>query len=95
MKKLIPVFVSVIVSALVGCGSSVDNVASCEEFVKKVKCGSVDITKQVDCSTYGATTCDISEYFNCLSTKYVCSNGMYDTSKLATASECGTKALCK
>jgi hypothetical protein len=95
MKKLIPLFVSVIASGLIGCGSPVDNVAACEDFVKKVKCGSIDITNQVDCSTYGATTCDISEYFNCLSTKYVCSNGMYDTTKLASAGECAAKAVCR
>lgn len=75
------------------CGG-VDNVGSCRNFVEKVKCGSVDISSQVNCDAYANTTCDISDYFDCLSTKYVCVDGMYDTSKLSTAGECAAKATC-
>jgi hypothetical protein len=93
MNKLVLSFLCLVAAA--GCGGpSFDNVESCKTFVQKVKCGSVDISAQVNCDTYANTNCDISDYFDCLSTKYVCVNGAYDNSKLATLSECATKATC-
>jgi hypothetical protein len=81
----------------VGCGdsgSSIDNVGACKSFVQKVKCGTVDISQQVNCDAYANTTCDISGYFTCLEDHYVCVNGMYDNTKLATAGDCASKATC-
>jgi hypothetical protein len=98
MNKLVLSFLGLAtVMATVGCGGSsgkVDNVAACNAFVEKVKCGSVDISSQVDCSLYANTACDISDYFDCLETKYVCVNGTYDETKLATISDCTSKATC-
>jgi hypothetical protein len=93
MNKLVLSFLCLFAAA--GCGGSDhDNVAACKDFIQKVKCGTVDISNQVNCDSYANTTCDISPYFDCLSTKYVCVNGSYDTSKLATLSECARKAQC-
>jgi hypothetical protein len=77
-----------------GGGLSYDNVGACNRFIQKVKCGTVDISAQVNCQLYASTACDISSYFDCLSSKYVCKNGMYDPLKLSTASECANKATC-
>ena len=98
MNKLVLSFLSLLtVTAMGGCGGGsdkTDNVAACKAFVAKVKCGDVDISTQVDCDLYANTTCDISDYFDCLETKYVCVNGAYDESKLATISDCTAKASC-
>jgi hypothetical protein len=98
MNKLVLSFLGLAtVMAAVGCGGSggkTDNVAACNAFVAKVKCGDVDISSQVDCDLYANTACDISDYFDCLETKYVCVNGAYDESKLATISDCTSKATC-
>ena len=82
---------------VVACGGSpgANNKAACEAFVQNVKCGTVDISAQVPCTSYENTTCDISAYFDCLSAAYVCVNGMYDPAKLATASACQSQAVCK
>jgi hypothetical protein len=76
------------------CGGSADNVAACNAFVQKVKCGSADISMYINCATYSATPCDLSDYFNCLAPKFVCVNGAYDTTKEATISECAQLATC-
>jgi hypothetical protein len=96
MNKLVLAFLSLVtVAGCGGGGSSFDNVEACKTFETKVKCGSVDISQSVDCDVYANTTCDIAPYFDCLATKYVCVDGQYDTSKLATASDCASKAVCK
>jgi hypothetical protein len=96
MNKLVLSFLCLV--AVAGCGgggSTVDNVDACKKFVAKVKCGTVDISSQVNCDAYANTSCDISAYFDCLSGAYVCVNGSYDTTKLATASDCASKAVCQ
>jgi hypothetical protein len=98
MNKLVLSFLSFSLLAVVGCGGgggAADNVAACKSFVEKVKCGTVDISSQVNCDAYSATTCDISDYFDCLATKYVCVDGSYDQTKLATLGDCTSKATCK
>ena len=81
------------VFSLAACGG-VDNVGACERWKTAVKCGSANVDA-ISCSAYANTTCDISAYFDCLSTAYVCVNGQYDTSKLANSSACTSKAVCK
>jgi hypothetical protein len=71
------------------------NVEACEDLVASLRCGNVDVRGQIPCNQYASTTCDISEYFDCLATKYVCRNGTWDTAKLATASQCADKAVCR
>jgi hypothetical protein len=77
-----------------GSGGKVDNVAACQSFVKKVQCGSTDVSQYVDCSSYANVTCDISDYFSCIEPKFVCANGMYDPTQLSTLSDCASKATC-
>ena len=90
-KRLLPFFAAL---GLAACGGP-DNVATCKSFVQSAKCGSVDISTQVNCDAYANTSCDISGYFDCLKTKYVCtSNGTYDTTKLATVGDCTAQATC-
>ena len=79
----------------VGPSSTVDNVAACKKWIDSVKCGSIDVSQMVSCDLYKNTACDISGYFSCLSTKYVCKNGQYDLTKLATVGDCASKATCK
>jgi hypothetical protein len=73
------------VLCLAGCG--VDNVGACERWKTAVKCGSANVD--------AITACDISGYFDYLSTAYVCVNGQYDTSKLANSAACASKAVCR
>lgn len=94
MNKLVLSVLCLLAAA--GCGGpAFDNVEACKTFVQKVKCGTVDISTQVNCDAYANTSCDIAPYFDCLSSKYVCTNGSYDSSKLATASQCADKAVCR
>ncbi|MGE0868047.1 MAG: hypothetical protein AB7P03_05790 [Kofleriaceae bacterium] len=96
MKTILNTFVVAMIVSVSACGGSdeTDNVAACEAFVEQVKCGSIDISNQANCSAYAQTTCDISDYFDCLADKYVCVNGMYDEAKLATLDECIPKSSC-
>ncbi len=91
MKKIMSTVASMFaVGLLAGCGGH-DNVAACEEWVKSVSCGNVDVSTMVQCKTYENTTCDISPYFDCLSTNTKCSNGQLDSSGWM---QCASKATC-
>lgn len=93
MKKfMLTIATLVTVVTLAGCGA--DNVASCNKWKEKVKCGTVSVDA-VNCDAYKNTTCDISAYFDCMSDAYVCKDGQYDTTKLANATSCASKATCK
>src|SRR5687768_17084091 len=63
-------------------GGSFDAVAACEDWVASVKCGMNDVGMFVDCNAYKDTACDISEYFDCMTTNTKCdeANGVLDTS---------------
>ncbi len=106
MKKVLSVlFVCLFCFGIMACGddddnggSSFDNKAACEKWVKSIKCGtSFDPAKTVSCSAYGAvTTCDIADYFNCLTTEFKCKDvsgtKVPDTSGWT---KCTSKATCK
>ncbi len=93
LKTALTVTALLVLSA---CGSAgANNVSSCKAFYSTLKCGSTDLTGQTSsCAAYGNTNCDISAYFDCWSTHYVCSNGSYDMAALQTAGQCSTKATC-
>ena len=76
-----------------GGGGGADNVTACQSFVKSVSCAG-SLASSFNCDAYASTSCDISSYFDCLSTKYVCVGGQLDSSKLSTASECTSLASC-
>jgi hypothetical protein len=67
---------------MVGCGDddddgAVDNVAACEnlmETLNGLECVADDYDWGWDCEIYGDTTCDISEYFDCLADGYTCTD---------------------
>ncbi|MBL9008397.1 MAG: hypothetical protein JNJ46_29320 [Myxococcales bacterium] len=81
--------------SLLACGGP-DNVKACNDWKAAAKCGtSTAALDAVSCDAYKNTSCDISEYFKCLTPLYVCTGGMYDTAKLAMASTCASKAVCK
>lgn len=67
------------------------NVTACEEFLDEVSCGDFDFNTVVDCSIYKQTTCDISDYFDCLSDELTCTDGVADTSGWAS---CVDEAEC-
>ncbi len=85
-----------VVSTLSACGGA-DNVGACNRWKTAVACGSTSnaAISAINCEAYSATTCDISAYFDCLSTAYVCKDGQYDSTKLANASTCASKAVCQ
>ena len=96
MRKVLTIMVAVAsLSGLAGCGGT-DNVASCNKWKTAVACGTASSTLDaINCDAYANTTCDISAYFDCLSTAYVCVNGQYDTTKLGNVSACASKATCQ
>jgi hypothetical protein len=96
MKKAF-LLAAVSASLLSACGGA-DNVAACNKWKESVKCGSSSamLDSAINCNAYANTACDISEYFSCLSTAYFCKpDGTYDSAKLANASSCASKAVCK
>ena len=98
MKTIVLLASLVSVLSFSSCGGNVgaDNVAACKTFYTALKCGTNDLSSGASvCESYKNTTCDISLYFACLQTHYVCSNGMYDSAKQSTIGECTSKATCK
>lgn len=89
MKKLMFSIAALAALALTGCGG-VNNVESCNNWKNKVSC----VGATVDCSVYANTTCDISAYFDCLSTAYTC-NGNTLSTDATKLSACASKATCK
>jgi hypothetical protein len=88
MKHLIALVLAVSVSAC-GGGVGASNVAACNSLISKLKCGTVAAPLSAStCDGYINTTCDYGAYFRCLEGAYVCTNNMYDTSKLSMAASC-------
>ncbi len=73
------------------CGA--DNVAACEKWVADVSCGDFDAGEFVDCAIYENLNCDISGYFDCLTTEGTCdeATGTYDSTGWG---DCATLAVC-
>lgn len=95
MKKLLCLAALAVVA--VGCGSpGANNVAACKRFVAAADCGGASISATFPCDSYANTACDISAYFDCAASHYVCSNGTYDQAKLQSfSSDCAAKAVCR
>ena len=95
MKKLL--CLAALAVAVVGCGSpGANNVAACKRFVTAANCGSMNISATFPCDSYANTACDVSAYFDCATSHYVCNNGTYDQAKLASFSaDCAAKATCQ
>jgi len=79
------------------CGASFDNHKACTDWLAKASCGDFDFSKVVSCDAYKqVTTCDISEYFKCLTDNTKCNDvagkKTPDTSGYAT---CASKAQCQ
>ena len=93
---LLASLLSVLSFSSCGASAGANNVAACKTFYTALKCGTTDLSGSTStCDSYANTTCDISGYFACLQTHYVCSNGMYDSAKQSTIGECAAKAVCK
>lgn len=100
MKKVFAILlVSVFAFAMVACGddddggSSVDNVAACQELedtMNELECLTVDF--DYSCDSYDGTTCDYAEYFNCLSDIYSCNGSVleYDADALQECTDIGS-----
>ena len=77
-------------------GAGANDVAACKSFYASLKCGTTDLTSTASsCDSYANTTCDISAYFTCLQSHYVCTNGSYESTKVKTSGECSAKAVCQ
>jgi hypothetical protein len=56
----------------------------------------MNISATFPCDSYANTACDVSAYFDCATSHYVCNNGTYDQAKLASFSaDCAAKATCQ
>jgi len=75
---------------LAACGGA-DNVGACEDWIASLDCGDYDPGSVITCSVYEDYPCDISDYFNCLTEKGTCTDGVYDASGWA---ECTDLAQC-
>ena len=54
-------------------GTPFDNVSACENWVEALSCGDYDFGSSVSCESYrNVTTCDISDYFDCLTDNTSC-----------------------
>lgn len=78
-------------SSSTGSGGGAGNVAACNMFVDAVNCGTVDVSMYLNCDQYAAQPCDISGYFDCLTTNTKCENGILNNSGWA---QCASLAQC-
>ena len=94
MNKMIIAFglVGILGALGLGCGSSIDNYGACQDYVKTVndlECIGGASLPESTCDGYkNSTTCDVSEYFDCVSSHYVCKDGALDTTELAKNADC-------
>lgn len=91
-SKLLTVMLLAGLASTTGCGS--DNVSACEKLVESTKCGGKDAGDKLRCSSYASVECDITPYFDCMRSAYVCVNGHYDVQKLINASACASLSRC-
>jgi hypothetical protein len=56
----------------------IDNVAACNDLVDSLECGGADLGQYVPCDSYAQTTCDFSDYFQCLEDEFTCTDGAFD-----------------
>ena len=103
MKKVFALLlVSVFAFAMVACGdddgggSTLDNVAACEEMQdahNELTCITVDF--DYSCDSYDGTTCDYAEYFTCMADLYTCEGDpevlTYDADALTECSDLATE----
>lgn len=77
----------------VACDSP-DNAAACQDYIDKVN--TLECYKGAaftfDCSIYDSTSCDIADYFDCLTENTKC-NAMGQPDQSGTPS-CASKATC-
>lgn len=70
----------------------VDNMAACEDFVADLECdGGIDISMSVPCDQFGAYTCDLTEYFDCVADAWSCDPAEIDSAGL---SSCAAQLTC-
>ena len=78
-----------------GCGNvGKKNVEACDDWLASMACGDTDFSGLIDCGVYEETTCDVSDYFTCLSDNTTCDEdaGIADTTGWA---DCVSKASCE
>jgi hypothetical protein len=98
MKKIVLAlgFLSMVGALAIGCGGP-DNVGACENYnttVNELKCLG-DVKVDLDCSVYAETSCDVSEYFDCVSSHVKCvDDTTFDSAEYAKISECSEFATC-
>jgi hypothetical protein len=97
MKRLMGMIGMAAVGLAMGCGGpAFDNVAACKKFLASAKCGGADASSFITCDHFALYSCDVTPYFDCASTKFVCtSSGMYDLSKISSLGDCEPKLTCK
>jgi len=97
MKKLISAVTLTVLALACGNSAGSNNVTACKNFLAQASCGSTDLTTQFNCDSYQNTNCDISAYFDCASTHFVCTDaGTYDPNKQSTfGADCASKAQCQ
>lgn len=98
MKKFVLAFgfLGILGASMLGCGGP-DNVGACKNYVTTVNeltcLGDIKIEEST-CDAYANTSCDIADYFDCLSSKYACDGDTLDQEKFGSISECNDLATC-
>jgi hypothetical protein len=77
--------------AATACGAP-DNVGACKQWLSNISCGSYDFSQFMSCESYRDLSCDITEYFDCLTANTKCNDGVPDNSGWTG---CASKAQCK
>lgn len=72
-------------------GSDIDNVAACEAWADGVSCGDANVSDYIDCNMYANLSCDVSDYFDCLTDVTMCTDGVLDNARWP---ECVELASC-
>ncbi len=70
------------------------NVAACEEWLASMSCGDTDYSTLVSCDAYEEITCDVSDYFDCLTENTTCDEDL-GVADLTGWTVCTDYAVCE
>ena len=91
--KRIAIALCILLMGVVVATRRPSTIAACEDWLDSMECGSYDFTSQVDCKQFESATCDLSDYFECLTDNTRCdeAKSLPDVSAWNT---CMSKSKC-
>lgn len=103
-RRLLTALCCALLLLAAACGdedTNADNTKACEQWVKQTNaltCGTTQMSKYtvgINCLSYAALTCDVSAYFQCLSSAIKCKDvGGTKTEDLSGWPSCMDKHKC-